>query len=85
MNCEYCSSGISGKDNVCSRCGAPNEEYCEHDNENGNSSQPFGEFIRQIENTEPATYYHESLFEKYISAPLKNYISYSNWLEISET
>jgi hypothetical protein len=80
MKCEYCSSGIKKVDKVCSRCGAPNEEYDEHDNKHRDRSQSFGEFIKQIENTEPASWHDESFLEKYLINPLENYANKKDFI-----
>ena len=49
--CSHCQSGIDKSDKVCSRCGAPNENYKQVVVE---KRETWGEFIRQIENTEPS-------------------------------
>lgn len=51
--CSHCQSGIDKSDKVCSRCGAPNENYKQEVKE----SMSWGELIRQIENTEPSSLY----------------------------
>jgi hypothetical protein len=67
--CLHCQSGIDKSDKVCSRCGAPNENYKQEVKRN----ETWGELIRTIENTEPcqilldASIQHEKKYlEKYL-------------------
>ena len=49
--CSHCQSGIDKSDKVCTRCGAPNENY---EQVIKKKEETFGEAIRQIESMECA-------------------------------
>ena len=74
MNCLWCDSRIQETDAVCTRCGAPNKTEVVKI-----SSQTMGQFLQQIENTQPS--YTEvrggidgKLLYRYVHEEQKEYI-----------
>jgi len=83
MKCSYCESQVFEKDRVCKRCGAPVGEFKNVTIttasllDRTDREDSFGQWIRQIEETEPILSFDDGLksyLKKYISKPLKNFI-----------